>query len=81
MTRDPFRAVTLGLCLCPLHGVGAQAAELPRPDEATDYLAPTLMADARPRWTPDRRAEGAAWGGFMVWPAATLSVLADSNPY
>ena len=79
MNSDPLRAVTVGLCLCP--SLPVLAADLPRADEATDYLAPRAMADQRPRWTPDRRDESATWGGFLLWPTATLGVLADSNPF
>lgn len=80
MQRDPLRAVTIGLCLWPFHSLGALGADVPRSDEATDYLVPELMANARPRWTPSRPDGAVAWGGFLIWPSATLGPLVESNP-
>jgi hypothetical protein len=53
---------------------------MPKPNEALDYLAPTLMADARPRWQAAAPDAGAASGGFLVWPSAGVEALVDSNP-
>lgn len=53
---------------------------MPKPTEALDYLAPSLMADARPRWQAAAPDAGAAWGGFLVWPTAGAAALVDSNP-
>lgn len=72
---------TLVLCLALLDTWTLRAAELPRPDEATEYLVPLSMAQVRPRWTSQHRDEGAILGDFLVWPSATLAAVIDSNPF
>ena len=79
MRGDPWRTVTFGLCVLP--GWNASALELPRADEATDVLAPRFIADGHPRWTADHSAESAVLGNMLVWPAATVGPLIDSNPF
>lgn len=53
---------------------------MPKPNEALDYLTPSLMAEARPRWQAAAPDAGAAWGGFLVWPSIGAEALVDSNP-
>ena len=74
-----WRIVTLGLCLLP-HG-SAVALELPRSDEATDFLAPRFIADLHPRWTADHHAESLLLGDMLLWPAVTVGPILDSNPF
>lgn len=72
--------LTLGLSLLSLLGGSAGAVELPRPDEATDVLAPQSLIDAHPRWTADHSRKSVRLADFLVWPAVTVGPVVDSDP-
>lgn len=76
-----WRFIKLGLCLLLGLGRSAGAVELPRPDEATDFLAPQSLIDAHPRWTTEHSRKSAHLADFLVWPAVTLGPVVDSNPF
>ena len=69
--------LSAGLLPAPL---AAETLDMPRADEATDYLSPKVMAEARPQWRPATGQAGASWGGFLVWPSAKAGALLDTNP-
>lgn len=77
-----MRASSLAL-LCALSQPAAGWAEdldMPKPQEAFDYLAPDTMAAARPRWRAAAPQAGAASGGSLFWPSIGVGAVADSNP-